>query len=119
MLSRVADSLYWMSRYLERVDHVARVMDVHLTIVPEQSMEAANRRRSRLVTSLVGENYPVDSITSDFELAALLTFDEDNPNSIARCIAAARENARPVREQINILSQLHQSGRLHARFIVQ
>ncbi|MBK8051441.1 MAG: alpha-E domain-containing protein [Anaerolineales bacterium] len=101
MLSRVADSLYWMSRYLERVDHVTRLIDVHLTIVPEQSTEAAHRRRSRLVTSLVGEKYPVDAITSDFELAALLTFDEDNPNSIARCIASARENARPVREQIN------------------
>ena len=36
MLSRVADSLYWMSRYLERADHVARQFDVHLTIVTEQ-----------------------------------------------------------------------------------
>jgi uncharacterized alpha-E superfamily protein len=45
VLSRVADSLYWMSRYLERADHVARGLDVHLTIVPEQGSEAVRRRR--------------------------------------------------------------------------
>ena len=54
MLSRVADSLYWMSRYLERADHVARQFDVHLTIVPEQAVDAAQQRRNRLIACLVG-----------------------------------------------------------------
>ncbi len=101
MLSRVADNLYWMSRYLERADHVARQFDVHLAVVLDQGAEAANRRRLRLVSCLVGDNSPVEEIASDYALAHLLTFDEKNPNSIIRCIAAARENARQIREQIN------------------
>lgn len=101
MLSRVADSLYWMSRYLERADYVARQLDVHLTLVPEQARAAAGRRRRRLIGCLVGENYPADRVVSDYELARLLTFDQDNPNAIALCVAIARENARQVREQIN------------------
>jgi uncharacterized alpha-E superfamily protein len=101
MLSRVADSLYWMGRYLERADHVARQLDVHLTIVPEQAFEAARRRRNRLITCLVRADYPAAVIQNDQDLAYLLTFDEDNPNSIVRCIAGGRENARQVREQVN------------------
>lgn len=101
MLSRVADSLYWMGRYMERADHVARQLDVHLTIVPEQAVEAARRRRNRLITCLVRPDYPAAAVHSDQDLAYLLTFDEDNPNSIVRCIASGRENARQVREQIN------------------
>jgi uncharacterized alpha-E superfamily protein len=101
MLSRVADSLYWMGRYLERADHVARQLDVHLTIVPEQAVEAARRRRNRLIACLVRADYPAAAVQSDQDLAYLLTFDEDNPNSIVRCIAGGRENARQVREQVN------------------
>ena len=101
MLSRVADSLYWMGRYLERADHVARQLDVHLTIVPEQAVEAARRRRNRLIACLVRPDYPPAAVHSDHDLAYLLTFDEDNPSSIVRCIASGRENARQVREQIN------------------
>ena len=101
MLSRVADSLYWMSRYLERADHVARQFDVHLTIVAEQAVDVAQRRRRRLMTCLVGEEERASAEASDYDLAYLLTFDENNPSSIVNCIATARENARQVREQIN------------------
>ncbi len=101
MLSRVADSLYWMSRYLERADHIARQLDVHLTIVPEQAVDAARRRRDRLVMRLVAEDYADKSVISDYELARLLTLEQENSNSIVRCIAGARENARQVREEIN------------------
>lgn len=101
MLSRVADSLYWMGRHIERADHVARQLDVHLTIVPEQAVEAARRRRNRLIACLVRFDYPAATVQNDQDLAYLLTFDEDNPNSIVCCIAGGRENARQVREQIN------------------
>ena len=101
MLSRVADSLYWMSRYLERADHVARQFDVHLTIVTEQAVDVARRRRRRLITCLVNEDEHAIAEATAYDLAYLLTFDEDNPSSLVNCIASARENARQVREQIN------------------
>jgi uncharacterized alpha-E superfamily protein len=75
--------------------------DVHLTVVPEQAQEAARRRRRRLIACLVSAAYPADLVKSEQELAYLLTFDESNSNSIVRCIAGGRENARQVREQIN------------------
>ncbi len=112
MLSRVADSLYWMSRYLIRADHVARQLDVHLSIVPEQGSTAASGRRARLLAALLPEDAPPTEAPSDEVLADLLTFDLDNANSIVRCIAAARENARQIREQIN--SQLwEQINQIH------
>ena len=101
MLSRVADSLYWMSRYLERADHVARQFDVHLAVVLDQTTDAASQRRERLIACLVGEKYPASRIRTDYDLAHLVTFDQDNSNSIVACIASARENARQIREQIN------------------
>jgi uncharacterized alpha-E superfamily protein len=101
MLSRVADSLYWMSRYLFRADHVARQLDVHLSIVPELTAAAAARRRTRLIAALVAEGCPTTTAADDEALADLLTFNLENGNSIVRCVAAARENARQIREQIN------------------
>jgi uncharacterized alpha-E superfamily protein len=90
-----------MSRYLERADHVARQMDVHLAIVPEQDNDTAQRRRSRLISCLVNHERPLAPVETDYDLMHLLIFDEDNHNSVVQCIAAARENARQVREQIN------------------
>ena len=50
MLSRVADSLYWLSRNLERAEHAARMMDVHLNLVLDESSTAPLRqRRERLL----------------------------------------------------------------------
>lgn len=98
MLSRVAESLYWMSRYLERAEHTARLMDVDLQLRLDQSPESSTGRWLRLIDalqippSLTGE---VDGTT----LAHTLTFNRVNPSSIVSCIAAARENLRHVREQ--------------------
>ncbi|MCX6044543.1 MAG: alpha-E domain-containing protein [Chloroflexi bacterium] len=99
MLSRVADSLYWMSRYLERAEHTARLIDVHLNHILEQP-SAAGLRRHQVLASLY---VPADSdvIDSDYALAELLTFQRSNSNTMAACIATARENARQVREQIS------------------
>ncbi|HEY1800107.1 MAG TPA: alpha-E domain-containing protein [Terriglobales bacterium] len=98
MLSRVADSLYWMSRYLERAAHTARLIDVDLQLRLDQSLEAVGQHWQRLLESLhvaTLAGAKLDSAT----VAHTLAFDRRNPSSIVSCIAAARENLRQVREQ--------------------
>lgn len=100
MLSRVADSLYWMSRYLERAEHTARVMGVNLHQMLDQTPDSADRRWDRLLLSLRTphpEHVPHDA----YSITQALTFDPANNASIVACIAAARENARQVREMIS------------------
>jgi uncharacterized alpha-E superfamily protein len=100
MLSRVADHLYWMSRYLERAEHTARLIDVHLNLVLDHSNGTAGQRRAVLLTAL-GLPEPAAGVHDDYELAELLTFARSNPCSIVACMSAARENVRQVREQIS------------------
>lgn len=116
MLSRVADSLYWMSRYLERAENAARLIDVHLNLRLDQSPKVAGSRWERLAASLQTPLSSQDDPEDDFKMVAWLTFDLSNSNSIVSCIGAARENARQVREQISSemweqLNQLHLSVR--------
>ncbi|HVB74524.1 MAG TPA: alpha-E domain-containing protein [Ktedonobacteraceae bacterium] len=99
MLSRVAESLYWLSRYLERAEHTARLIDVHLNSMLDQAGGDEQLRWQRLLRSLRTPE-PVGEIDA-YSVTRLLTFDEDNPASIVSCIAAARENARQVRERIS------------------
>ncbi len=100
LLSRVADNLYWMSRYLERAEHTARLIDVSLNLMLEQSPHEADLRWQRLLRSL---NVPPDDDTPPdaYHLTQRLTFDVGNSNSIVSCIAAARENAQHVRELLS------------------
>jgi uncharacterized alpha-E superfamily protein len=102
MLSRVADNLYWMSRYLERVEHTARLIDVNLQQMLEQSTEEEHLRWERLRASLLaparGENAEEDDA---YTMMEWFTFDTSNPASIVSSVAAARENARQVRELIS------------------
>jgi uncharacterized alpha-E superfamily protein len=111
MLSRVADSLYWMTRYLERAEHTARLIDVNLTLMLDESPLSADRRWQRV---LMGLGNPPDFVwNGDADaLANLITFDASNPCSIRSCIMLARENARQVREQISS-EQWQQLNRLY------
>ena len=113
MLSRVADSLYWMSRYLERAEHTARLVDVNLTQMLDQTPEAAEPRWERLLASLQA-GVAAEQTGDAYRIAQALTFDAANPASIAACIAAARENARQVREQISS-EMWEQLNRLYLR----
>jgi uncharacterized alpha-E superfamily protein len=97
MLSRVADSLYWMSRYLERAEHTARLIGVHLTLSLDQAGAGAQRWR-RMLASLRAEHVAGEDA---FGYARSLTFDMQHEGSVVACIAQARENARQVREQIS------------------
>jgi len=93
MLSRVADSLYWMSRYLERAEHTARVMGVHLNLMLEHDLGPAGDRWSRVLAGL-GSNQAVEG--DAFAAAQAYIHDQ-----IVSAVATARENARQVRDEIS------------------
>src|SRR5438876_1421592 len=102
MLSRVADSIYWMTRYIERAENVARFIDVNLQLmldlpagITEQWAPLVDITDDQL---LFQERY---GATTRENVVAFLTFDTGNPNSICSCLRAARENARSVREVIS------------------
>jgi uncharacterized alpha-E superfamily protein len=100
MLSRVADSLYWMSRYIERAEHTSRLTEVNLKQMLDESPEVSGRRWERVVNSL-RTDLPSKGDRDAWTVATWLMFDLANPDSIASCVAAARENARQVRETIS------------------
>ncbi len=99
MLSRVADSLYWMSRYLERAEHITRLLDVNLSLMLDESASSSDHRWMRLLQSLSNPKR-LKWEGNPYALAATLLFDPELKTSVVSCITAARENARHVREQI-------------------
>ena len=100
MLSRVADNLYWMSRYLERAEHTARLLDLELNMMLDQSPESSGEWWRRLLQVLEVKP-PSAGISDSTAITELLSFDLHNPSSIMSAIAAARDNARNVRQQIS------------------
>lgn len=100
MLSRVADSLYWMSRYVERAEHTCRIVEVNLKQMLDESPEVSGRRWERVANSL-RTDLPSKGDREAWTVATWLMFDLTNPDSIASCVATARENARQVRETIS------------------
>jgi uncharacterized alpha-E superfamily protein len=96
MLSRVADSLYWMSRYLERAENTMRQLDVTMSLMLDSGGAGAESHWQRLIASL-GSPAGGDASSS----AEKLVFDKHNPASVTCCIDAARENARQIREEIS------------------
>ena len=101
MLSRVADSLYWINRYVERAENISRFLEVSEAMAldcPPGSAEpwlplvdaCGDRQR-------FDQAYPIGSPR---DVVSFLLLDRDNPNSIVSCIASARENARQIRDVI-------------------
>jgi uncharacterized alpha-E superfamily protein len=99
MLSRVADSIHWMSRYIERAGNVARFLDVNFRLMLD--LPAGMSVQWDALIKITGD---YDSFASRCQTATrdnvihFLTFDLENPNSILSCVRTARENARSVRE---------------------
>lgn len=102
MLSRVAESIFWMSRYVERAENTARFIDVNSRLILDMPMDI----------SLQWE--PIIRVTGDSELFTsqyssanqenvvnFLVFEQNYPNSIISCVNKARENARTIREIIS------------------
>jgi uncharacterized alpha-E superfamily protein len=100
MLSRVAESLYWMSRYLERAEHTARVIKVQLNLMLERETEDDDRHWRRVLKSLAIEMTDVKEGEAQ-AVAKSLIQSTASRSSIVSCIMAARENSRQVREQIS------------------
>ncbi len=100
MLSRVADSLYWMSRYLERAERSACLGGVHLSLLLDQPRELSVARWERL-QSAMGFTAPVPRGDRAVELTQTVAFDTSHPASILSCLTHARDNARQVREEIS------------------
>src|SRR6266704_3781721 len=107
MLSRVANSLYWMSRYLERSENIARIVDVNLQLLLDF--------RNLDDQALAGHWVPIVQSTGDEQaffalhskatgqaVTQFLVFQTENPNSVVSSMAQARENARMVRDQITV-----------------
>jgi uncharacterized alpha-E superfamily protein len=100
LLSRVADSLYWISRYLERAEHTARLMDVRLDLGLDRQHADDGWNFDRLYAALRVTRL-VETPSSPGTLIDALIFDPDNEESVLRSVTAARENARQVREEIS------------------
>ena len=102
LLSRVAESVYWMSRYIERAENVARFVDVNLNLMLDAPQSAAQQWAPLIETSgdrvVFAERFGEPSRDN---VIHFLTFDSENPNSILSCVRAARENARTVRDTIS------------------
>jgi len=111
MLSRVADSLYWMSRYLERAEHTTRLLDVNLNLMLDESSTSAERRWHRALQAL-GHPKGIEFTGDPYSLMRDLTFNTENKAAIVSCIIAARENSRHVREQIST-EQWHRLNSLY------
>ena len=100
MLSRVADSLYWMSRYLERAENTARQLNVTLSLMTDTSGAGEEARWQRLMASLGRPDGMIWSGGVE-SMARTLLFDTVNTLSVTFSVNAARENARQMREEIS------------------
>lgn len=101
MLSRVAESILWLARYIERAENVARFIDVNLHLALDQPTGAAQWEP---LVNTTGDRELFEEHFEGYSQASViqfLAFDPDYPNSILRCVHAARENARSVREVIS------------------
>src|SRR3954464_12535112 len=105
MLSRVADALFWMSRYVERAEHVARLLDVwfHLELDLSGAGAAPFEMHWTALAAILQQPMPILSrnLTPQMAISHWMPFDQDNPGSIMACVSRARLNARSIRGTIN------------------
>ena len=102
LLSRVANAVYWLGRYIERAENVARFLDVNHNLMLDLPQDYSDQWQPIVDTTgdraLFQERY--GAATQD-NVVRFLAFDSEYPNSIYSCILSARENARSVRETIS------------------
>ena len=98
MLARVADSLYWIGRYIERAEHLSRLSDVMLTATLDQNEAAV--AVAELALAAVGDASGRLEAGSPYDAVRAMVFDREDFGSVVTSLACARENARQVRDQI-------------------
>jgi uncharacterized alpha-E superfamily protein len=106
MLSRVADALYWLARYMERAENSARILDVNVQVTldsDEAGVEAERNAWQPILATLEDQTRftSVHKAINGDTVCVFVTFARENPNSIWSCVAGARENARTIREYIS------------------
>jgi uncharacterized alpha-E superfamily protein len=122
MLSRVADSLYWTARYLERAEHTARLIDINMGLMLDRSRVSAERRWQRVLAAVgaspglsrqEGEGSEPGTWVGVAALVHALCFDTTRHASITACIFAARENARQIRDEMSTEQWQRLNGLFH------
>ncbi len=101
MLSRIADSMYWMNRYVERAENYARFMDVNFNLSLESTPDA--KQQWKPLVDITGDWPLYESLYETVQkekVIYFLGFDPQNPNSIYNSIIKARENARAIRPEL-------------------
>ena len=106
MLSRVANTFYWMVRYVERADNLARLIDVNRQLLLDSERLDSDRLSAfwRPIILSTGDQELYQELYNSAgsgDVIRFLTDDKRNPNSITSCVALARENARTVRDQLS------------------
>ncbi|HRK30616.1 MAG TPA: alpha-E domain-containing protein [Tepidisphaeraceae bacterium] len=104
MLSRDADAMYWMCRYVERAEHVARLLMINastLIDVGDLETDALNKLWLSILRVFRIEHPPPSDLPLAEAISRYMTFEIANPNSIVSCLTRARENARSIRENIS------------------
>ncbi|MDE2445447.1 MAG: alpha-E domain-containing protein [Alphaproteobacteria bacterium] len=100
MLGRTAASLYWMSRYVERAENMARLLEVgyRISLMPGAVEGHRDEWQSTLASSACLQSYQAKYGELDGpNVVHFLLFDDDNPSSVTSCLRAARNNGRAVR----------------------
>lgn len=105
MLSRTAENLYWMARYLERAETMARLIEVgaRMHLMPDTADGYRSEWDSILQASGTADGFDRKyGETVERNIVSYLFFDRDNPSSVASCLSSARENARIVRTALTL-----------------
>ena len=100
MLSRIAESLFWIGRYVERADGTARLLDVHLQLLLEDPWVDEDTACRSLLEVIGSDSHYPNQLTRQ-DLLNVLSADKTEASSIASSLNAARENARRVREVVS------------------
>ena len=123
MLSRVAAQLYWLSRYLERAENMARILEVGQSFALLSSSQADVEQNDAVseplvITDTLGAFEQTKRPMRADQVAQFLAWDPSHPSSIVNCLKACRENARAVRGAMTVemwecINDTWQIGRAH------